>query len=176
MKLMVPVAGMVFAAGSCCCCGSFFDDLKSEVMSEAGNFEAGEDFDINLDGDDADAPEAASGSASGSSSGASTGFPAFEDTCGRFTSMGITAPSGFKKLACADSGGSSSLVLTGSGDPETICKPYVSWVESQGYKVQFQGGMSGTQSIVAQGNGERMVVACTNSSGPTLITFSVSQG
>ena len=107
---------------------------------------------------------------------ATVGTSAIAGLCGRFASMGISAPSGFSTMVCSDNGaGSASLILTGSGDPTEVCKPFKGWITSRGYEVQADVGFGGTWSITAQKGGENLTVACTNMTGPTLITIALSQ-
>jgi hypothetical protein len=77
-------------------------------------------------------------------------------------------------MVCSNTGSSSSLVMQGSGDPIELCKPLKGWVESQGYSITAAAAMSGTSSIVAKKGGQNFVVACTNSTGQTLVSYSLT--
>lgn len=175
MKLMIPVAGIVFASGVCCCGDlvSKVQEMAQEEMNKEGvTVTTGDGTAVQV-GDGG--TTVTTGSTTASASGAG-GLETVSGACGRFGTMGVKGPSGFSIMACSDTGNSAALVLTGSGDPSAICKPLKDWVEGAGYTVTVNASMGGTASIVSQKGGERFVVACTNSTGPTLVSYSLSSG
>jgi hypothetical protein len=166
MKLMVPFAGIVFASGICCC-GDFVEGIKTGV--EEGMKQAGQDVTVTV-GDGG--TTATTGTTTVSTGGG--GLVAVDGACGKFKTMGVQGPAGFSIMACSDTGNSAALVLQGSGDPVELCKPIKTWVESAGYNVTMNAAMGGTSSIVSQKGTERLVIACTNQTGPTLVSYSLS--
>lgn len=177
MKLMVPVAGIVFASGICCC-GDFVEGIKTGV--EEGMKQAGQDITVSTgDGTtvtvgDGGATATTGGATATTGGGGSGGLVKVDGACGKFGAMGVQGPAGFSIMACSDTGNSAALVLQGSGDPVELCKPIKSWVESAGYTISVNAAMGGTSSIVSQKGTERLVIACTNQTGPTLVSYSLS--
>lgn len=168
MKLMVPVVGIMFASGICCC-GDFLTNAVKEGV-EKGMEAAGQQASTGTEaGPTSTAPEVTV-----SSGGGGGGLVTVDGACGPFKDMGVKAPSGFSIMVCSNTGSSSSLVMQGSGDPIELCKPLKGWVESQGYSITAAAAMSGTSSIVARKGGQNFVVACTDSTGQTLVSYSLT--
>ncbi|MFN7142307.1 MAG: hypothetical protein ACK4YP_00905 [Myxococcota bacterium] len=170
MKIMVPVAGMVVAAGSCCCCGGDMTELFEEIErqinggSSATFQEGGDEAAADaVAGDEVD-PVAAAG-------GGST-----EGLCGRFLDEGLTVPSGLKVLSCGTFGGTESVVMQGSGDPKAVCSPMKSWATGHGWTVTTEASMMDTVSVILKNADKQMTLACTNATGQTTVSLSVSQG
>jgi hypothetical protein len=165
MKLMVPVAGMFVAAGACCCCGGGDMESMLEEMQNQSGGAAMDDIKI-------EEPSEASGSGGGSVGGGST-----EGTCGRFKDDGLTIPSGLSVLSCATMGSTESIVMQGSGAPGEVCKPIKAWATGAGWSVTTEAAMGDTTSIILKdSNNKQLTVACTNMTGQTTVSLSISQG
>lgn len=173
MKLVVPFAGIVIGSGICCCCGGggdmeeMMNGMKSKVEEQIQTTQGGTSTTTITDGNS---------TVTTTNGGVTASVGALAGACGRFATMGIPAPAGFSTMVCSDSGaGSASLILTGSGDPTEACKPFKGWITSKGYEIKADVGFGGTHSITAEKGGENLAVACTNATGPTLITIALSQ-
>lgn len=179
MKLVVPLAGIVIGSGICCCCGGgdmteMLNGMKSKVEEEVTAAQGGTTTTTVTDG--TGTVTTTNGGITATSEGATTAVGSIAGLCGRFATMGIQAPAGFSIMVCSDGGaGSASLILTGSGDPTEVCKPFKGWITQQGYDIQADVGFGGTYSITSRKGAENLAVACTNATGPTLITIAVSQ-
>ena len=174
MKLAVPAAVIVFASGMCCCCGGDWMDeareqIEREMGAQSGASSSSEEISASSDG------TTVTVTTSEPSSSGDDGYVAVSGVCGPFKTMGVKAPAGFSVMVCSDQGPNSSLILTGSGDPVAACKPLKAWVEGLGFEVQASANMGGTSSIVSQKpGGAHFTIACTNATGPTLITLALS--
>lgn len=163
MKLMLPVAGMVVAAGSCCCCG-LDPEALFEQFSEASQTEEMPDFGAAEGEEKADAaPEAASG-------GTTAGL------CGRYKSEGLSLPSGFNVIGCTTAGGSESLLAMGGTPPKEVCASVKSWATGAGWNVESEVDMSGTIAMTLKNAGNRMSLSCTDSTGQTSVAVSITAG
>lgn len=162
MKLMIPVVGMIVAAGSCCCCGFDPEELMEEMSKQSGG---GTEDVVVTDGGEADEP------ASGGGGGGTT-----EGTCGRFKADGLSLPSGLSVLNCATSSGTESLVAMGSGSPKDACGGIKSWATGKGWAVEYDVEAGGSYSITLKNGGERMAIACTDSTGQTTVSVSITPG
>ncbi len=154
MKLVLPVGAIVASVAACCCCGGDFTNFDPDALIE--QLEEGS---VAVDEGTADV-----GEATATTSG----------TCGRFKTDGFSVPAGLSVTACATMGDTESLVMQGSGNPEEICKPVKAWAESKGWQVsnEFSGG--GTSSLIAKEGGKQLTVACTDMSGQTTMSLSIS--
>lgn len=171
MKIMVPVAGMVVAAGSCCCCGGDMTELFEEIERQvnggsSATFQEGGDDAADAVADDAAGDEAPAAAAGGSTEG----------LCGRFLDEGLTVPSGLKVLSCGTFGGTESVVMQGSGDPKEVCSPMKSWATGHGWSVTTEASMMDTMSVILKNADKQMTLACTNATGQTTVSMSISQG
>ena len=174
MKLIVPVVGIVFASGFCCC-GDFMEGVE-QGMKEAQEQQAGggadEDVDVKLG--DGGAEVKAGGAEVKLGGGAALG-----NLCGPFAELAPPAPSGFSVMTCVTSttmGGGSTLVLTGSGDPAEICKPYKGWAEGKGFSITASGDSMGTGFLTANKGSQRLTLSCSNMTGQTLVSIVLSGG
>ena len=84
MKLFIPVVGILFSIAACCCgdMGEFaekMEEIKVEAPQDEGSTDKAEEK---------------------TEAKASAG-EAVEGACGRYKDWGMTAPSGFKVVACA---------------------------------------------------------------------------
>lgn len=166
MKLMVPVAGIFVAAGACCCCGGGDIESMIEEMENQSGGAAMDDIKI-------EEPSEAGGS-SGSGGGGS--FTAGEGTCGRFKTDGMPVPDGLSVLSCATMGDTESIVMQGSGSPAEVCKPMKAWATSTGWSVTTEAAMGDTTSIILKdNNSKQLVVACSNMTGQTTVSVSISK-
>lgn len=163
MKLLLPVAVMTVAAGICCCGG---DADMEELMEQIEAGQAGA-----ASGDDGSTT-----ASSGDAATASTGGGSDAGLCGRFKSDGFTYPSGLSVVACADTAGSESLLLQGSGNPASICKDAKAWASGKGWTVQTEAEMMGTSSIIMKNADKQLTLACTDMGGQTTLSMSISQG
>lgn len=165
MKLMVPVAGIFVAAGACCCCGGGDIESMIEEMENQSGGAAMDDIKI-------EEPTEAGGS-SGSGGGS---FTAGEGTCGRFKTDGMPVPDGLSVLSCATMGDTESIVMQGSGSPAEVCKPMKAWATSTGWSVTTEAAMGDTTSIILKdNNSKQLVVACSNMTGQTTVSVSISK-
>ncbi len=119
--------------------------------------------------------EAPAASSSSSSSGASAGS-AVDGACGKFKDWGLTAPSGFKTTVCSDQGDSASIILSGSGSPSDACKVIKTWADGTGAKLTTQSDMGGTTALIYTKDTTNMTIACTDMTGSTTISVSLSPG
>ena len=163
MKLFIPVAGILFAIGACCC-GDM--DQMTEQMK-----------DLNPDAATTPAPTevpTVSGSSSAPVSGsASASGTAVDGACGRYKDWGLTAPSGFKVVACSDDAGSGGIVLQGAGSPADACKAVKAWAEGAGGKVTMESSM-GAETVMLTKDTTQITAACTDATGQTTISIALS--
>jgi hypothetical protein len=168
MKLLLPVAVMTLAAGICCCGGdSDMEDLMEQI--EAQPSASADDATASASTGEATATTGEA-TASASTGGSDAGL------CGRFKTDGFTYPSGLSVVACADTAGSESVLLQGSGDPSKICKDAKAWASGKGWTVQTEAEMMGTSSVIMKNADKQLTLACTEMGGQTTLSMSVSQG
>lgn len=154
MKLFLPVAGIIFSIGACCC-GNLEEyqqkvDAKQEEVSTPAT---------------AQKPDGPKPAASGA---------AAEGSCGRFKDWSVPAPSGLKVLACSDEGGTGSLVMQGSGSPADACRAIRGWADGLGAKLTTEASMGGTTSLIYSKDSTQIVAACTDATGQTTVSLSLS--
>ncbi len=157
MKLLLPIATVIFAGGFCCC-GDIVSQL--EGLSGAGGDDV--DININVDGD------------GGSASGGSTGGAMLAGTCGKFKEMSLQAPSGMSVMVCSEGGGNDSIVLSGSGNPSDACKSVKSWAEGAGFTTEFDVNSSGTYAVTLKKGSDRLSVGCTEMAGSTTVSITLT--
>ena len=161
MKLMLPVAGMVVAAGSCCCCGL---DPQALIEGLEEYADQGSSTDVIVGGEDAEAAPVAT-------AGGST-----EGLCGRLKSDGLTLPSGLSVLNCGNYGGSESLLLQGSGSPKDACAHIKGWASGAGWTIKHDVESMGSYAITATETGHNMTIACSDSGGRSTVSVSITAG
>jgi hypothetical protein len=180
MKLMVPVAGMVFAAGTCCC-GDFteefqkgFDEEFGKAMEQAAEEAAKQatpEGGVTVTtGDGTTVTVGATATAGGG------GLETVGGACGRFKDMGVVGPSGFSVLMCSDTGGSAALTIQGDGDNVAHCKSLKGWVSDKGYSLVVENDSGDTYSLVTKKGSESFVVNCMKQAGGVWISYSVTPG
>jgi hypothetical protein len=171
MKIMVPVAGMIVAAGSCCCCGGDIESLIEEIQREV-NGGSSADYDIAVD-----EPVAADGAGDGAGSGSAPAATGNQDgLCGRFKTDGMSVPAGLSVINCASMGTTEAVVMQGSADPKEACAPIRAWALGAGWSVTTEASIVGTQSIILKQADKQLTVACTDQTGQTTVSVSISQG
>ncbi len=156
VKLLLPVSVIVFAAGACCCCGS---DMTSQL----------EELGVPAD---AIPSEGSSGSADAAPVAA--GGASLAGTCGKFKEKGLTAPSGSSVMVCSEGGGNDSIVISGGGTPEEVCKSVKAWAEGAGYTTEFDTNAAGTWAVTMKGASDRLTIGCTEMAGSTTSSVSVT--
>ncbi len=161
MKLFIPVVGIIFSIGACCC-GNMdeltekMDEIKVEAPMDGGS------------------TTTTTTSSTTTTSGSSEG-DAVDGACGRFKDWGVKAPSGFKSVACSDDAGSGGLVLQGSGSPADACKVIKAWAEGTGAKLTTESNMGGTTALIYQKDDTQITAACTDATGQTTVSISLSK-
>lgn len=165
MKVLIPVGAIIVGSGFCCCSGEFLEGFKQgaqEAIQEAEQKQA-------------EAEGTAVAGAEQPMAGSATAAPgtALEGACGRFKTMGITAPAGTKVTVCTTDSGSDSLILELGVDPESACKTFKGWAESNGFTVQSEGTFGGTSSVVAYSSTDQFVAGCMNVMGKDTATLSM---
>jgi len=158
MKLFIPVVGILFSIAACCCgdMGEFaekMEEIKVEAPQDEGSTDKGEEK---------------------TEAKASAG-EAVEGACGRYKDWGMTAPSGFKVVACSDDAGSGGIVLQGAGSPSDACKMIKVWAEGTGAKLTTEANMGGTTSLIYQKDDTQITAACTDATGQTTLSVALSK-
>lgn len=165
MKLMLPVAGMVIAAGSCCCCcGDLFGELPDEVTGLVDEAKRA-------------AEEATGGAAVAVGEGTATmeAGTAAAGACGRFQTLGVPAPSGFSITACSDMAGTGGLVMRGAGAAADACASMKAWADTTGYSPLANSTMGDTVAMTYQKGSEFLAISCTNAGGEAQISVGLTQ-
>lgn len=157
MKILLPVATIVFAGGICCC-----GDLGSQLEALSGG---GNEININVNGD-------------GTTTDATTAAPStgsvLAGTCGKFKELSLSAPSGMSVMVCSEGGGNDSIVLSGGGDPSDVCKALKGWAEGQGFTTEFDVNSSGTYAVTLKKGSDRMSLGCTSMAGQTTASIALT--
>lgn len=161
MKLFIPVVGILFSIAACCCgdmgeLAEKMEEIKVEAPKDEGS----------ADKEEGKEEKTEAKSASGE---------AVEGACGRYKDWGMTAPSGFKVVACSDDAGSGGIVLQGSGSPSDACKVIKSWAEGTGAKLTTEANMGGTTSLIYQKDDTQITAACTDATGQTTLSVALSK-
>jgi hypothetical protein len=172
MKLFVPIVGMMVASGACCCCGG--GDMAEQI--EALSREATENATSTPITTEGDAEEPAAEPAAEPASGGSGLGSSTAGLCGRFKDDGMTLPDGFSVIACTTSGTTEALLLQGSGSPKDTCAAEKAWATGAGWSVTTEASMMDTSSILLAKDSNRMTLACTNATGNTTVSVSISPG
>ena len=159
MKILLPVATVIFASGFCCC-----GDLVSQLEGLSGG---GNDLNITVNGD------GATGASEGATAAPSTGS-VLAGTCGKFKELSLAAPSGMSVMVCSEGGGNDSIVLSGGGDPSDVCKSLKGWAEGQGFATEFDVNSSGTYAVTLKKGSERMSLGCTSMAGQTTASIALT--
>lgn len=167
MKVLAPVGTLVVAAISCCCCGGDLESLINDLEREVGGgsfseLTVGEDGEDVVDGDDV--------AEKGGGGGGST-----EGLCGTFKDAGMTVPDGVRVVTCATMGGTESVVMQGSADPKASCVPLKDWATGAGWSVTTEASIVGTTSVILKKDGKQLTLACTDQTGQTTVSVSISQ-
>ena len=160
MKVLVPVAAMIVAVGSCCCCGGDIQGLLEDIERQVNG--SGEAV-VDEGGDEQ--PDLGGGG------GGST-----EGLCGTFKDAGMTVPSGLSVVSCATMGSTEAVVMQGSADPKAACAPLKEWATGAGWSVTTEASIVGTTSIIFKRDDKQLTLACTDQTGQTTVSASISQG
>lgn len=155
MKLLLPVATLVFAAGFCCCGGDTFSQFEELSAGGAPSVDVG------------GAPAASGGGGGGG--GATTEV---SGTCGKF--VGLKAPAGASVMACTTSGDTDSLVLLGGAKPAENCEALKEWAKGAGYSIDSDVNAMGSYAVMATSGSSQLTMACTDVGGQTTSSLSIS--
>lgn len=166
MKLLLPVGAIMFGAGFCCCGGDALEGFKQgaeQAMEEAAQ-DAGAPTGMAVEEAPAPADAAAPAAAGATLDGA----------CGRFKTMGVTAPDGSKVTICTTDATSDTLIYNTEVGTEAACKLVKGWVGAQGFTIVTEGTFAGTSSIVAEKGSDQLVVACMQVMGKNSVTMTLN--
>lgn len=170
MKLAIPVAAIAIASGACCCCsGEFFEGMQSG-MEEAMQEQNGTSVTVTTEGG-----TTTTTTTGGGAGGAAPAGDALDGACGRFKSMGLTAPAGTKVTICTtDEASGDTIVTTTDVEPEAACKHFAAWGTSQGYTTDTEGSFGGTSSVIQSKGSDQLVIACMKIMGKNNATMTLS--
>lgn len=156
MKLAIPATGIIVGSGLCCCCGDFGNQFSDFGVDQ-------NDFAVPEGTPDAVPAPDAGGGGSG-------------DLCGRYGSLGVTVPSGLNVVACTDDGTNASLIMQGSGSPKDACTGLKSWGTGAGWNVVTEADLGGSYTVIMGKEGNNLTLACTDLTGSTTVSMTISPG